>query len=577
MSRSPLIAGRSTLTWLAALVAAGALTLLPVAAGAVGPIVLYATGAGSGSTCTSVADHCGLQDALDAITPGSNVTIMLDTSSWFVGPFSLDARGSHVTLQPLSGAFSPFLSGLSTNQTILSISDSSSFAGDVTLNGLIFAYGGSSGVYGGAIATTTPDPVTVSNCTFGFNQGIDGGAINSGLGEDANLTVSDSWFFDNFATGNGAAIANGDGRDLPDGGSAGTGHLHVDHSTFQTNNAGGDGGAIVNGQDGGTGVATVATSTFSANSASGLAGAIGNADWRLYEEIPATGTLAVSYSTFSDNTAGNAGDTFASGVEGGNGHVVITRSTISQLTDPGGDGTALLGNSYQIAGSVVSTASPSTSCAAATTSLGDNYTVGAPTTCFAPTNTDQAGTSAQLGALHDNGGPTNTMLPADTSPLVGQIPLGKAVVINSTPVTLCNGPDQRGVNIDDACTIGAVDVALANPVTTPLGLVVTRQGTTVTGTWLRQSGVWFLCTLTYAAAPSGVTVRTTSNSCTFTGLSPSAPYGIRLVAINATSQSPFVFAAAPVAKVTMITCRKGHRVRHVTGVAPRCPLGFHRV
>jgi hypothetical protein len=66
-----------------------------------------------------------------------------------------------------------------------------------------------------------------------------------------------------------------------------------------------------------------------------------------------------------------------------------------------------------------------------------------------------------LGALGDNGGPTLTMLPAATSPLLDQVPSDACLA----RVTV----DQRGVTRPQgsACDIGAVEVAVALPPTTP--------------------------------------------------------------------------------------------------------------
>jgi hypothetical protein len=111
---------------------------------------------------------------------------------------------------------------------------------------------------------------------------------------------------------------------------------------------------------------------------------------------------------------------------------------------------------------------------------------------------------------------------------------------------------------------------------TPTNLKVTRRGATVTGTWDRMPGSWFLCTLTYGAQPSGVTVRTADRTCTFSGLNPRGAYGINLIALNQFGSSPLAFAKAPNPVVVTITCVKGAVVRHVVGVSPRCPAGFHR-
>ena len=113
---------------------------------------------------------------------------------------------------------------------------------------------------------------------------------------------------------------------------------------------------------------------------------------------------------------------------------------------------------------------------------------------------------------------------------------------------------------------------------TPANLKVTRHGTTITGTWFAVPGAWYLCTLTFASAPSSVTIRTNLTTCSFRNTNSTAPYGIDLIAVNEFGQSPKVFSKAPAPTVHMITCqnRRG-TVRHVTATSPLCPTGYHRI
>ncbi len=103
---------------------------------------------------------------------------------------------------------------------------------------------------------------------------------------------------------------------------------------------------------------------------------------------------------------------------------------------------------------------------------------------------------------------------------------------------------------------------------------VVRSGTNLTASW--QAGITsgpFVCTLLYGLnAPSSFTVRTNSTSCTFYGLSPSTPYGVRVTSGGGAGGSASAWSA-PVK--TTITCVRGSTVRHVTGYAPSCPAGFH--
>ena len=106
---------------------------------------------------------------------------------------------------------------------------------------------------------------------------------------------------------------------------------------------------------------------------------------------------------------------------------------------------------------------------------------------------------------------------------------------------------------------------------------MTRHGGTVTATWMAQPGNWFLCTLLLGQSPSSVTVRTYLPTCTFTGLNPGGAYGVRVQAQNNSGVSPIAQALAPAPQVLQIKCAKGHKVKHIAGYAPRCPIGWHRI
>jgi len=71
--------------------------------------------------------------------------------------------------------------------------------------------------------------LTVTNCTFSNNDGLDGGAIYN----DGMLTVTNSTFSNNQSTVEGGAILN-------------NGTVNVTSGTFSGNHAPGSGGAIEN-------------------------------------------------------------------------------------------------------------------------------------------------------------------------------------------------------------------------------------------------------------------------------------------------------------------------------------------
>ncbi|HEV2427370.1 MAG TPA: hypothetical protein VGS61_04020 [Acidimicrobiales bacterium] len=101
----------------------------------------------------------------------------------------------------------------------------------------------------------------------------------------------------------------------------------------------------------------------------------------------------------------------------------------------------------------------------------------------------------------------------------------------------------------------------------------------------------YTCTLLYGfATPSAFTVTTTQSQCWFTGLSPTTPYGVQVVAnfLGATSPPVSAFASPPPLpapppppgpKKHTIVCQKKHGTarRFITAVHPTCPAGWHRV
>ena len=161
-----------------------------------------------------------------------------------------------------------------------------------------------------------PEARTVSDSTFSGNATIStdgfGGAIENGVDGYATLSVSDSMFVGNAVKtraqgrGGGCFINNGE----PGVTKA---VLNVSGSTFVANSAH-YGGAI----NEGAGSTTVSGTTFSANSAP-YGGAIANG-------TTATGSLAVSASTFAANhAAGNGGA--IDNADGNPGNATVSDST----------------------------------------------------------------------------------------------------------------------------------------------------------------------------------------------------------------------------------------------------------
>ena len=135
----------------------------------------------------------------------------------------------------------------------------------------------------------------------------------------------------------------------------------------------------------------------------------------------------------------------------------------------------------------------------------------------------------------------------------------------------------------------------------PTGVVATRGNTQVTLTWSAPASnggspvTGYICTLLFGYNnPSRFVRGTTSDSCTFTGLSNDAAYGIQVTAVNAVGSSPvserFVSSTPlPTSTPTVIHHRPrpertiscvlihgtGHRI--LTGKNPHCPRGYRQI
>ena len=168
-------------------------------------------------------------------------------------------------------------------------------AGDVTLTGLIFAYGDTD-QNGGAIYSEA-DSLTIVSCQFLYNSaGIDGGAVYAA----GSLSVAGSSFENNAAAAQGGAVLAG-------------GTLTVSDTDFRANSAGGKGGAIYTSAG-----SAIRKSTLTSNTAAETGGA-------LY----AAGETSISDTVFSKNHAASGGAIGAEGtttVSGGS----LTGNTASE-------------------------------------------------------------------------------------------------------------------------------------------------------------------------------------------------------------------------------------------------------
>ena len=253
----------------------------------------------------------------------------------------------------------------------------------------------------------------------------------------------------------------------------------------------GSGGAVNSGDANGTGSLNVTTSTFSANSASGSGGAIDSGDYG------GTGTANVGESTFSGNSALNFnGGAIDNGDDGGSATLILSASTLLG-NSAGGSGTTVTNGQDGGNGTVwVAADIFSGGCDQASGTWNDEgYNVASDTSCFAPTpastddDTAGSGLGGLLGPLANNGGPTETVLPRPDNPALSIVPNGSSVSLDGTTVTLCPTTDQRGVATEpgQACDAGSVQeglpMALAQSFSTLEGTELTEPAGTL------QSGV----------------------------------------------------------------------------------------
>lgn len=292
------------------------------------------------------------------------------------------------------------------------------------------------GASGGGIFNSGSGTVTMSLSTVSGNVVHDGGQ-GGGIYNNGTLTVLNSTLSDNDDFfGQGAGIYN-------------TGSLKVLNSTLSGNSAIGDnGGAIVN-----SGVATVTDSTLSSNSATdgGWGGAI-------YNE----GMLTLVNSTLSSNsTTDNEGDGRGGAIYNGGGTVAMSFSTLSGNSANEGGGifnsATLILKSTLLAGQTSGgncynsqTNDPSS----------QGYNLADDDTCSFLTQTGDQNNNSDAGlspsGLQNNGGPTQTIALLPTSSAANAIPVTACTDTFGSRVTT----DQRGVRRPQgpACDIGAYEI-----------------------------------------------------------------------------------------------------------------------
>ena len=311
---------------------------------------------------------------------------------------------------------------------------------------------------GGAIYGFGGGETVIAASTFTNNSASDGGAVGSLNG---NLTVVNSTFSGNAATGTGGNPGNGGcgGAIYMDGTHEMTSLCGV---TIANSTAGAIGGGFFRVSNDHTGAFAMDRTTVDRNTVTATTS--GNAGGLYLEGL----SLAITASTISRNQAFYNGGIWINTCT-----VQMTNTTIAENTATGSNGGGMwLGHTPT--GTVLNCTIANNHSTAAGQVAGGifgagltlvNTIVAGNTAMYTPTcdvqRTDGSGNlqwpsgspcttsprvaDPMLGALGDNGGPTETLLPASGSPAIG---LGSG----------CPPTDQRGMPRAAACTAGAVEV-----------------------------------------------------------------------------------------------------------------------
>jgi hypothetical protein len=232
------------------------------------------------------------------------------------------------------------------------------------------------------------------------------------------------------------------------------------------------GGGILN-----SGTLTVSNSTLSNNSAVQLAGSRGGA---IFND---NGTLTVSNSTLAGNSAAGGGGIFNaynsgtvtvsnstlsgnSAVDFGGGGIanlatlVVSNSTLSGNSAPDGGGGIFNGGTLTLKGTIVANSPAGGNCSGAATSYGYNLSDDDSCTSSFNQTGDLNNTAAGLdpNGLQNNGGPTKTIALVAGSAAIDAIPVtptNDCTDVAGNPVT----NDQRGIPRPQgpACDIGAFE------------------------------------------------------------------------------------------------------------------------
>ncbi len=267
---------------------------------------------------------------------------------------------------------------------------------------------------------------------------------------------------------------------------------------------------------------------------------------------------------------------------GANGYQVIARSTDSSSTDVTFDSTGnlLFTNASSLDG--VSAAQVANALAGGGAAVPVSLVAGS------------VGLSRPVGVKAEPNG--NVIVADDNTGLVSELSgpsvqsalFGGAQVSSSnvTPLTTITpmgmqlaslAVDSRGLIYVGDGGNNYVRVSASYPMA-PKSLVASTTSSSLGVHWSASNATSWRCTLLYGfGAPSSFTQIVRAPSCMFSGLAADTSYGVSIVATGIAGNSSPSEIFTVTSPNRSISCARGRLVRHITGVSPRCPLGFHRV
>ena len=330
-----------------ALMTSGALAIVPATVSSASTAVYYAYAGGTGLTsCETTSADCSIAAALFEIGNNTTATVYLEstgsetpylpTSTLYVA-----ATGANVTIEPASSSQTAYFDGsdLGSAGSMFFLSNAAS----VTFSNIVFQHANTT-IYGGVIDAdygSSGTTLTVNNSQFLNNSAYGGGAISIGLFDGAgDLNLTGDTFRNNTASYGGAVLIGiGAGNE---------GVASIINTSFVDNVALINGGAIDSGDNGGNGTLAISSSTFTGNSTqSGDGGAIDSGDYE-GNYLASSGSVTLTNSVFTDNSAYNCGGAIDSNDAGANepgtyssGFLTVSSTEFSGNTSVTGAGGAI--------------------------------------------------------------------------------------------------------------------------------------------------------------------------------------------------------------------------------------------